>query len=169
MSIAVDGNKQRRLTGRAVLLWLIGFFGLIFAVNFAFVYFSISTFPGLEVESSYQAGQDFEKEVALGREQTERAWKVDASVKPAGTDAAVSISFVDKAGAPISGLAVSVQLIHAVDPTHDHTAKLSETAPGVYTASLEDVPDGSWVLNIEADKDGQRLFKSRNQLDYKRS
>jgi nitrogen fixation protein FixH len=167
MSVTVDEKKPRRLTGRAVLFWLLGFFGLIFAVNFAFVYLSISTFPGLEVESSYQAGQDFEKEVAAGREQAARAWTVDASVKPADADAVVSVTFTDKAGAPLTGLDVAVQLIHAVDPTHDHQATLTEAAPGIYTAQLKDVPAGSWVLNIDASKDGTRLFKSRNQLDYK--
>lgn len=158
---AVSG---RRLTGRGVLLWLLAFFGVIFAVNGAFIYYAVSTFPGLEVESSYKAGQEFENEVLAGKAQAERAWTVDAAVRPAGNDASVEIHFRDKAGADLHGLDVRVRLIHAVDPDHDHSANLPEVASGTYRAVLPNVKDGMWSLTIEAYKGTERLFLSRNQL-----
>lgn len=159
-----QATRGRKLTGRAVLIWLIAFFGVIFAVNGAFIYFAESTFPGLEVESSYKAGQEFESDVRAGKAQAERAWKVDAAVRPAGNDATVEIQFRDKAGTDLHGLDVRVRLIHAVDPDHDHSATLPEVDSGTYRAVLPNVKDGMWDLTIEAYKGGERLFLSRNQL-----
>lgn len=154
----------RPLTGRAVLIWLLAFFGITFAVNGVFIYLALSTFPGLEVASSYRAGQEFEADIAAGRAQAERGWQVDAAVRPSGDAAAVEIRFRDKAGADLHGLNVNVRLTHTVDPRHDHAASLPEVSSGTYRAEIADVKDGVWSLAIEADKEGERLFLSRNQL-----
>ncbi len=159
-----EAASGRRLTGRGVLLWLFAFFGVTFAVNGAFIYFAVSTFPGVEVASSYRAGQEFEGEVMAGRAQAERGWAVDAAIRPTGDDASVEIRFRDKAGADLHGLDVRVQLIHAVDPDHDHSASLPEVASGTYRAVLPNVKAGMWNLTIAAYRGDERLFMSRNQL-----
>lgn len=164
MTATTEEAHGRRLTGRGVLLWLFAFFGVTFAVNGAFIYFALSTFPGVEVASSYKAGQEFEGEVLAGRAQAERAWTVDAAVRPVGDDASIEIHFRDKAGADLNGLDVRVQLIHAVDPNHDHAASLPEVASGTYRTVLPNVKAGMWSLTIEAYKGSERLFMSRNQL-----
>ena len=159
-----ESDRGRRLTGRGVFLWLFAFFGITFAVNGVFIYFAVSTFPGVEVASSYKAGQEFEGEIAAGRAQTERGWVVDAAVKPVGDDASVEIHFRDKSGADLHGLDVRVRLIHAVDPNHDHSATLPEVASGTYRTELKGVKAGMWNLTIEAYRGEERLFMSRNQL-----
>ena len=53
-------KKPRELTGRHVLLWIVGFFAVIFAVNGILVRAATSTFGGLETQSSYKAGLMFE-------------------------------------------------------------------------------------------------------------
>lgn len=164
MTATTEEAHGRRLTGRGVLLWLFAFFGVTFAVNGAFIYFALSTFPGVEVASSYKAGQEFAGEVEAGRQQAARAWTVDATVRPAGDDATVEIHFRDKAGADLHGLDVQVRLIHAVDPDHDHAASLPEVASGTYRTVLPNVKAGMWSLTIEAYQGGQRMFMSRNQL-----
>ncbi len=159
-----EPDRGRRLTGRGVLIWLLAFFGITFAVNGAFIYFAVSTFPGVEVASSYKAGQEFEGEVAAGKAQADRGWTVDAAVRPAGDGASVEVHFSDKAGGDLHGLDVRVRLTHAVDPNHDHSASLSEVASGTYRAMLQGVKAGMWNLTIEAYKGDERLFRSRNQL-----
>lgn len=169
MSSTTDSETGgRRLTGRTVLVIILGFFGVIMAVNSAFVYFAISTFPGLAVESSYKAGQEYERDVADGRAQAERAWRVDGSLRPDGPGARVEISFADKTGAALTGLGVTVQLVHAVDPSHDHSGALTETRPGVYALALPDLPSGRWYMTIEASKNGARLFRSDNEVKLER-
>lgn len=159
-----EAVRGRRLTGRGVLLWLLAFFGITFAVNGVFIYLAVSTFPGVEVASSYRASQQFEGEIAAGKAQAERGWAVDAAVRPVGDDASVEVHFADKAGVDLHGLDVRVRLTHAVDPDHDHSASLPEVASGTYRAVVPTVKAGMWNLTIEAYKGEDRLFMSRNQL-----
>src|ERR1700690_1116795 len=62
-------KQVRILTGRHVLLWLVAFFGIVFAVNGGLVQAAISTFGGVETASSYKAGLQFEQEVGLVQRQ----------------------------------------------------------------------------------------------------
>jgi nitrogen fixation protein FixH len=62
-------DKPRELTGRKVLLYLVVSFGIVFAVNGYMVKAAISTFGGVETQSSYKAGQQFENEVAIAERQ----------------------------------------------------------------------------------------------------
>lgn len=164
MTAATGEPRAHRLTGRAVLGWFVVFFGVIFAVNGVFIYYALSTFPGLEVASSYKAGQDFAGDVAAGEAQAARGWTVDAAVRPVGDDASVEIAFHDKAGAALDGLDVRVRLIHAVDPDHDHAASVPEVAGGTYRTVIAGVKAGLWDLTIEAYRGNERLFMSRNRL-----
>jgi nitrogen fixation protein FixH len=157
----------RPITGRTVLFWLIGFFAVIFAANVAFIYLAVSTFPGLEVASSYKAGQEFEADVEAARAQAERAWKVDGAATLAADGADVEITFADKAGVVLAGLDVKATLAHTVDTAHDRTAVLAETAPGRYVARLPGVTAGQWMLIIEAARRGERQFLSRNTVQLR--
>jgi nitrogen fixation protein FixH len=57
------------ITGRHVLAITVGAFGLIIAVNVVMAWKAISTFPGLEVENSYVASQEFDR-----REARRKSW-----------------------------------------------------------------------------------------------
>ena len=54
------GGQGRELTGRTVLMWLVGFFAVVGAVNAIMIGAAISTFAGLEHDSPYQAGLAFD-------------------------------------------------------------------------------------------------------------
>ena len=61
-----------RLTGRMVLLCLVGFFGVVFGVNGILVHEALSTFGGVDTDSAYQAGRMFEQDVAMAKAQDAR-------------------------------------------------------------------------------------------------
>ena len=60
----ITHQKTRELTGKHVLLWFLGFFALIFAVNGVLVKAATSTFGGVETSSSYKAGLMFKEDIA---------------------------------------------------------------------------------------------------------
>ncbi len=163
MTTATDHG--RRLTGWGVLAWLTGFFAVIFAANGAFIYLALSTFPGVEVASSYKAGQEYEADEMAGRAQAERAWTVDAHVTLSTDGALVATTFVDRAGAPIPGLDVTATLAHTVDTAHDRTVSLTQTGAGAYRGILAGIGPGRWTLILTAERHGERLFLSRNVVD----
>jgi hypothetical protein len=75
-------RSPRRWTGRMILLTLLAFFGVVFAVNGVLIHEALSTFGGVDTESAYQAGRMFEQDVAMAKAQDARQWHVDAKMTP---------------------------------------------------------------------------------------
>jgi nitrogen fixation protein FixH len=55
-------SAPKEVTGRMVLLCLIGFFFVVVGINAVMVRVAVSTFGGVETDSSYKAGLAFAKE-----------------------------------------------------------------------------------------------------------
>ena len=97
-----EAAPPRRLTGRMVLLCLVGFFGVVFGVNGVLIHEALSTFGGVDTDSAYQAGRMFEHDVAMAKAQDALQWRVEAKVTPM-PDGARRIDVVarDAAGQPL--------------------------------------------------------------------
>ena len=97
-------RKTRELTGKHVLFCLLGFFGVVFAVNGVLVKAAISTFGGVETSSSYKAGLMFEQEVARAGQQDELHWQVVGKLaRDKAGEAVLDISARDAKGVPLTG------------------------------------------------------------------
>lgn len=160
---ADDGNGFR-VTGRTVLLGLIGFFGLIFAANAVLIWLAVSSHTGTVVGSSYKAGGQYQSEIDAARVQAERHWQVSADLTRAGAGADIDITVRDANGAPLTGLSLVARLASPVDANADLVATLGEGEIGRYRGSLESVPAGQWTLMIDADRDGDRVYHSENRV-----
>ena len=77
MSAAFERKRKppRELTGRAVLVCFLGFFGIVLAANALLVQVATSTFGGLETGSSYKAGLMFTREMAQAERQRALRWQ----------------------------------------------------------------------------------------------
>ena len=72
--------SSRKLTGRGVLLCLLAFFGVVFAVNAVMIRFATGTFGGVETASSYAAGLAFKKDLNAAEQQDALGWQVKGGV-----------------------------------------------------------------------------------------
>ena len=74
----VQSNMKdpKAITGKTVLVWLLAFFGVIFTANAVFIYLALGSFPGVVVESSYEAGQAYNQEIAAAKAQADLNWQV---------------------------------------------------------------------------------------------
>ena len=63
---------QKPFTGRKMLIWTLGFFGVIIAVNLALLTFALRTHTGLVAPNSYVASQNFNRKAAEARAQAAR-------------------------------------------------------------------------------------------------
>jgi nitrogen fixation protein FixH len=156
-------SAGRPLTGRTVLICLIGFFAVVFLANAIMIRAAVSTFGGVETSSSYQAGLAFGRETAAARAQDERHWKVTAQVKPVSDATFVEIDARDASGRPLTGLTATAHLAHPNDSRADRDVTLGETGPGQFRGSAAHVI-GQWDVVIELSRDGERLFRSRNRV-----
>jgi nitrogen fixation protein FixH len=67
-------------------------------------------------------------------------------------------------GAPLAGLSVFGRLERPTDRRVDQVFVMAESGGGSYRGAAQGVAAGLWELVIEADRDGQRLFLSRNRV-----
>ena len=163
------GNTRapRPITGRMVLVWLVAFFGIVFAVNGVLIHQALSTLTGVDTDSAYQAGRRFEQEVAMAKAQEARHWQIDAKVTPA-SDGGSRIDIVarDAAGRPLSGLALSATFERPTDRRLDRDVAVAEDEPGHFHGNAA-IAAGQWDLILELTRQGEQMFRSRNRIVLK--
>jgi nitrogen fixation protein FixH len=160
-----DGS-QRRWTGWTVLITLVFFFGVIFAVNGVMIYEALSTLTGVDTDSAYQAGLQFEHEVAQAKAQDARHWQIDAKLTPSSAGEQVDLSARNAAGQPISGVEASATFERPTDRRMDRSVVLVEDSAGRFHGSA-DVASGQWDLVIELTHRGEQMFRSKNRIVLK--
>jgi nitrogen fixation protein FixH len=157
-------SRPHELTGRKVLLWLVAFFVVIFAVNGVLVHAAISTFGGVDTPSSYQAGLVFESEVAKAERQQALHWQVDGKLKrDGGGETVLDISVRDAQGAPVTGLSADARLAHPADERLDHVIPVTRNGAGQFHGESKAKP-GQWELIVDFYRGGDRLFRSRSRV-----
>ncbi len=162
--IGGGGCRAKEVTGRTVLVWLVAFFGIVALVNGVMIRAAVSTFGGLETESSDQAGLAFAHEAADARAQDARHWRVDARLSPVRDGATdLVLDARDAAGQPLRGLAAMARLVHPADQRDDHVVALRETGPGEFRGSAT-AAAGQWDLVLELARGGNRVFRSKNRV-----
>ena len=158
-----DDGKEFRVSGRMVLAALVAFFGLVAGVNAIMIYAAISTFGGVETESSYRAGLAFANEMASAQAQDARHWNVTAQAALNGDTTLVEVTARDAAGRPLPDLAATAALVHPTDRRADHAVPLVSNGAGRFRGTTA-ASAGQWDLVIELSRDGERLFRSKNRV-----
>lgn len=161
---ATPASAPRQLTGRAVLLILLAFFGVVIAVNVIMARYAVSTFAGVETESSYKAGLAFEAEHAAAERQMGRHWNVSVNLaSPGGEAREVVVRVLDASGQPLSALVADGRFSHPTDARRDVDLDLVPLGDGRYRARAAAGP-GQWDLVIDFAQGGERLFRSKNRV-----
>lgn len=141
MQSTSDTRPEGELTGRKVFLIFTCFFGVMMAVNFFMAYRAISTFPGLEVSSSYADGQDFnlrrDAQEALG-------WQASVVVDRAAGE--LQLTLVDEEGTAAIPAQMTALLTRPTNRQEDQDLQLA-LQDGVYVAPVS-VSAGRWRLRL---------------------
>jgi nitrogen fixation protein FixH len=165
----MDNNElrlPRQWTGWTVLFTLLGFFGVVFAVNGVMIYEALSTLSGTDTDSAYQAGLMYENSVAMAKAQDARHWRVDAKLTPAPGGERLDVSARDDKGRPLAGIQASAVFERPTDQRLDRSVVLVEDAAGRFHGGA-DVAAGQWDLVIELTRHGEQQFRSRNRVILK--
>jgi nitrogen fixation protein FixH len=159
----LDTGRPFVVTGRVVLICLIGFFLTVAAVNALMIRFAVSTFGGVETESAYKAGLAFRAEIDASVAQAARSWKVDARVEEGQGGTVVHVAVRDRMELPVPRLTVRIHLEHPADRRRDVAMAVSEQSPGIFRA-VADRASGRRILAIELSHDGERVFRAVNRV-----
>lgn len=166
MTMAQSNMKDpKAITGKTVLAWLFCFFGVVFTANGIFLYLALGSFPGVVVDSSYEAGQTYNQEIAAAKAQAGLGWQVSSEIARTSADGAkLVVTAMDAHGTPLYGIAVNAALRHPAQENEDVTAVLRADGGGRYVGEIEKLASGNWTLVLEIEQDGARRFKSENRM-----
>ncbi len=164
----LNAKDPKKITGKTVLVWLFGFFGVIFAANAVFLYLAFGSFPGVVVDSSYKAGQSYNQEIAAAKAQEKLNWQISSEfMRTTGSGGQLIVTAADADNNPLYGINLSATLKHPAHDKADVELVLKADGGGRYTAEIEDLAAGNWNLILEIDQDGARKFKSENRVFVK--
>jgi nitrogen fixation protein FixH len=137
-------TSGKELKGWHVLLIMLGFFGVMFAVNGVFLYHAITSFPGEDVKKSYVQGLNYNDTLAARAAQAELGWKAEA-----GLDGDTLVfRLQDADGAPLSNYAVIGELRRMATRDADQAIIYRAAANGEYVADAGGLAPGQWSLRI---------------------
>jgi nitrogen fixation protein FixH len=133
-------DTGRKLTGWHVLAIFVCGFGIIIGVNLFMAYSAVSTFPGMEVSSSYADSQTFDE-----RRDAQEALGWNASIE-IPSDGTLILHLVDDAGAPVAPAELTALLTRPTNQQDDQLLVL-ERVNGAFVAPVV-LADGMWRLRL---------------------
>jgi nitrogen fixation protein FixH len=162
--MSIFRRDKREVTGRTVLLWIVGFFAVVFAVNGVLVQAATSTFRGMETGSSYKAGLLFKADVESAQRQENLHWQVDGKLlRDRAGEAVLEFSARDAKGAALTGLTATARLAHPADASLDRTMELKSAGAGMFRGEADAQP-GQWELIVDLLRGDERVFRSRSRV-----
>ena len=154
----------RPLTGRGVLFWLFGFFGVIVAVNVCFAVISVKTFSGEDEQKPYLQGVEYNDTLARRAEQEKLGWKAAVSaVRQASGKVRFTVALRRADGSPEDGAVLRGELRHPASEYRDRPLDLKQTAPGRYEEELAGVAPGAWDVIVN-NRRAQAPFEATRRL-----
>ncbi len=135
----------KELKGWHVLIWMLGFFGLIFAVNGVFLYHAITSFPGEDVKKSYLQGLNYNQTLEARAAQAELGWRAEIGL----VDSELVLRLEDRDGDPVSGRAVIGELRRTTMTGADQVLVFNPGVSGAYTARVDGLGSGQWETRID--------------------
>ena len=156
------------ITGKHVLLGMLGLFGIVIAVNLVFVTLAVGTFTGVTTAKPYQEGLAYNQVLAARDAQRDLGWRgeVSSAAADAGRER-IGVTLSDAAGRPLTGLRLDGGLRR---PTHagiDQPLAWREAAPGSYQADVALPERGTWDLAVSANDGRNPPFEMKARLWFK--
>ena len=164
-SVKLPAKTPRPVTGRTVLYWLLGFFGIVALMNGIMIYTALTTFRGVQLPNAYEKGVKYEQRIIAAEEQRKLGWKVDVTVgKNDKGERAFTVSALDKDGAPLHNLTIDARLQHPTDEAGDQPVTIVESGPGLFKGIAPTAHDGQWTLMFDLSQNGEKLYHEESRV-----
>ncbi|WP_420349208.1 FixH family protein [Pelagibius sp.] len=145
-------SETMQIRGKHVLAGMLGFFGVIIAVNMVFVYLALDTFTGVTTDSAYRDGLNYNETLADRDTQRSLGWQAAVALTDRGVDGEeLTVTLRDRDGTAVTGLTVTGVLKRPTHDGYDQPVTLAEAAPGEYVTDLALPLRGNWDLTLLAE------------------
>lgn len=145
---------SKRFTGYHMTAILIGFFGIVIAVNIYMAKIAVGTFGGTVVDNSYVASQQYNDWLAEADKQAKLGWDVEAART---ADGKIQL-MIDDNGDPGLNFTVVAQAEHPLGRAPAQQLQFVSQGDGSYLSAAS-LPSGRWLLRIEVRRAGERFRK----------
>jgi len=146
MSVQPPGARRPfEIRGWHVLAAVSTFFGVVIAVDMAFLVLAYRTFPGQVSVTPYEDGLLYNRRIADLEAQERLGWRAAAAAEPG----LVTLTVMDRTGEPLVGLSVQGRLERPATDAGAVTLKFAEAGPGRYVAPTGQLV-GAWDLKAAA-------------------
>lgn len=152
-------KKPFTFTGWHMLAIMLAFFGTIITVNFTMAYLATSTWSGLVVKNTYVASQQFNGKTAAIREMLATGIAGEFSVDAKGMRYRLTLP----ENTPVIANSVTAHFKRPVGTAQDFELQLTPAGDGLYLAEM-DVLAGSWIVEIQAIKDGKMIMHEAKRI-----
>lgn len=153
-------SSPRPFTGRHLLYWLLGFFGVMLVANVIFVWLALDTFTGVASETAYQDGLAYNQRLEAAAAQKALGWSGQVTQEPQR----VVLTLSDGEGQAVRGLDLEARFQRPTHDGQDRSRLMVEAAPGRYVAPLDLPAGGSWNLVISGAAADGTPFETRTRL-----
>ncbi|MEQ9328005.1 MAG: FixH family protein [Rhodospirillales bacterium] len=156
-------NATMTITGRTVLIGMIAFFGVIFAVNGVFLYFALGTFPGLTSNRAYLDGLEYNRTLADGERQASLGWKAETGIAVLSDGDELKVRILDADGRLVPYLSVTVEIVRPATSDGAQKLDLVASADG-HVAAIGRLEPGRWLVRILAARDGEQVYRVDDEV-----
>lgn len=158
-------EEKGKLTGWHVLFMLLAFFGVMIAVNVYFLFAAVKSFPGEQVEQSYEQGLRYNETLAEMDRQRALGWQVQMGFeKRENGEARLVSNWYDKTNDPLFSLQVSATIARPASDTDLQSISMSPDGPARYFTDLDDLGLGLWEVELTATSPDGETFSAHKQL-----
>lgn len=163
---AENGGKTWTFTGRHMLIGIVTFFGIVFAVNAYMITVALSTHTGVVANEPYRKGLKYNERIAAGVRQDALEWTDDIAFADGGKTLVFTLA--DKTKTPVTGLRVEAVLGRPATVREDEKLTLVETGPGHYEAKTALSGEGNFDAFIEITDPAKEadgiIYRARKRL-----
>lgn len=141
------------LTGRHVLIFMLAFFGAVFAITGSFLWIAFKTFPG-DNPAAYRRGLYYNRTLAEAARQDRLGWQIAAAYEIGlRGEGHLVVRLADSAGRALTGEQVVARLGRPATDRFDRSVAL-ESRGEAYAASIQLDP-GSWDVELRVNAQGE--------------
>ncbi|MDX1710242.1 MAG: FixH family protein [Rhodovibrionaceae bacterium] len=159
-----DREKPQR--GSWIPWIFVGMFAVVIVANGVMVAVAFDSWTGLETESAYEDGLQYNRQIAAVQAQRDLGWKVDLAVaQSAGRRLDVAVTLEDADGNPFKADELRATFSRPTHEGYDLETWLPHSgAPGEHRAEVELPLAGIWDLSVEA-RSGGRSYRLDRRVE----
>ena len=144
---------KRGFTGRHMLTIMIGFFGVVIAVNVTMATLAARTFGGTVVDNSYVASQRFNRWLTEGRAQDRLGWTTRLTLDDRRH---IRVMLSNRDGGQLGGAEVDAVARHPLGREGDVPLRFQPAGEGFYLSDRP-LPAGRWQVHVEIRRGANEL------------